>query len=98
LRNSTTPIKKEKCYIERSEKERAEYQRKIAGIPVPRRIYIDESGLAQFYNRERAWSPRGKKVCSFIPGRKFTRVNVVAGLCDGKRDWFSDSIVLAISH
>lgn len=53
-------------------------------IPISKRIYIDESGISRFHNRDRAWSLRGQKVYALVPGRKFARVNVVAGLCDGR--------------
>lgn len=60
-------------------------------------------------SRGRAWSLRGKKVYGAIPGRKFARVNIVAGLCEGKilgeycykgtttakvfEDWFCDFLL-----
>ena len=76
--------KKGTFYAERSEKDREEYQQEIADVPMNRRIYVDESGLSSFFHRERAWSPRGTKVCEAVPGKKFARTNVVAGLCNGK--------------
>jgi transposase len=78
-----TPIKKTEGYAERHEKEREEYQQKVADIPITRRIYIDESGTSRFYTRNRAWGRRGKKIFGLVPGRRFARVNVVAGYCDG---------------
>ena len=71
-------------YQERSEEARNEYEQEISEVPVSQRIFIDESGISQFYNREYARALRGKRVHGFIPGRKFARINVVAGYCDGR--------------
>jgi len=76
-----TRIKKTEGYAERNEKAREEYQQKIADIPIARRIYIDESGLSHFHSRDRAWGRRGKKIFGLVPGKKFARVNVIAGKC-----------------
>ena len=96
-------------YIERSEDARAEYEQEIADIPMSRRIYIDESGVSRFCYREYARALRGKRVHGLVPGRKFARVNVVAGYCDGRvlgeycytgsttakifEDWFCDFLL-----
>jgi transposase len=45
---------------------------------------VDESGVSQFFCREHARAKRGERVYGFIPGRKFARINVVAGYCDGQ--------------
>lgn len=74
-----------------------------------RRIYVDESGVSQLCSREYGRALRGKRVHSTIPGRKFARVNVVAGYCDGQilgeycyrgsttakrfEDWFCDFLL-----
>lgn len=76
-----TRIKKTQGYAERNEKERDEYQQQTADIPISCRIYVDESGLTRFYNRDRAWGQRGKKILGMVRGRKFKRVNVIAGKC-----------------
>lgn len=76
--------KKTEGYAERNEKEREEYQQKIADIPVSRRIYVDESGLSRFYSRDRGWGQRGKKIFGLVQGRRFARVNVIAGRCDDR--------------
>jgi transposase len=52
-------------------------------VPIAQRIYIDESGISQFCYREHARALRGIRVHGFISGRRFTRINVVAGYCDG---------------
>lgn len=71
-------------YIERSETARSEYEQQIAKIPASQRIYIDESGISRFCCREHARALRGKRVQGFVPGRRFARVNVVAGYCNGR--------------
>jgi transposase len=48
-----------------------------AGIPV---CYLDESGIDQYYGREKARAPRGTPVFDDRPGRKYARVNIVSAL------------------
>jgi transposase len=43
---------------------------------------VDESGVSKFCFREYARALRGKRIHGYVPGKKFARVNVVAGLCD----------------
>ena len=43
--------------------------------------YIDETGFDEFYHRQYGYAPRGQKVVANIPGRKFSRTNVVAAQC-----------------
>ena len=47
-------------------------------------VYVDETGIDRYLYREYARAPRGEKVQTRISGRKYTRVNVVAGICQGK--------------
>jgi len=47
-------------------------------------VYVDESGIDEHYHRERGRAPVGEKVFGDIPGRKFQRTSIVAGLIDGK--------------
>lgn len=104
-----TRKKKTFDYVERCEKAREEYRQQIESIPVSRRIYIDESGINRFYFRLYARALRGNRVHGHIRGRKFARLNVVAGYCDGKtlgeycysgtttaqvfEDWFCDFLL-----
>jgi hypothetical protein len=48
------------------------------------RIYVDESAVDRFIQRERGRAPRGVKIEDCKRGRKFQRMNVVAGLRDGQ--------------
>jgi len=53
-------------------------------IPEEERVYVDETGVGEFLQRERARAVRGKKVFDVRPGRKFKRVNVIGGMCGGR--------------
>jgi transposase len=50
-------------------------------------VYVDEAGFDQYLYREYARAPRGETVIAKISGRKFKRINIVAGICQGK--WVS---------
>ena len=76
--------KKTTCYKERCEVKRAEYERNIAEYPVSRRIYVDESGISKFCFRTHARALRGERVYGIIPGKRFARMSVVSGICDGQ--------------
>ena len=60
-------------------------------------VYVDECGVEQHMTRERAWSSRGERVISFRPGKRYKRINVIAGKCDGEvlgeamYDWSTNS-------
>ena len=45
---------------------------------------MDESGISKFCFRTHARSLRGKAVHGIIPGKRFARINIVAGLRDGE--------------
>ena len=44
-------------------------------------MYVDESGIYKHMTREYARAPRGVPVYGEVRGRKFERVNVIAGKC-----------------
>jgi transposase len=56
---------------------------KLKGIPPDQLIYVDEAGIDEYLYREYARAARGVKVYAKISGRKFYRVNIVAGICLG---------------
>jgi hypothetical protein len=70
--------------VERSEEKRSAYRKQIAEVPDAKRVYVDESGIHKFCFRRYARSLRGERVYGLVPGKKFHRVNVVAGYRDGK--------------
>lgn len=43
-------------------------------------IFVDESGVNRYYQREKYRSKRGVKLNWEKPGRRFTKTNVIAGL------------------
>lgn len=53
-------------------------------IAPERLVYVDETGIDRCLYREYARAPRGQKIVSKISGRKFKRINIVAGICQGK--------------
>jgi hypothetical protein len=70
-------------------------------IPEGRRVYVDESAIDKFLQRERGRALRGVRVEDVRRGRKFQRTNIIAGYsgegkfiaewCYGHRtdsDWF----------
>jgi hypothetical protein len=75
--------KKTFTYGEKSEVKRAEYNDKLKRVPYEKRVYIDESGVHTYLQREYARAPRGEIVEDVRPGRKFERVNVIGAFCEG---------------
>jgi transposase len=49
-------------------------------------VYVDESGINTFLQREYARAPRGNLVRDVKRGQKFERVNVIGALCN--REYF----------
>jgi len=47
-------------------------------------VYVDESGLNRYQRRELARARRGVKVRGVKPGKRFERINVIAGLLGSK--------------
>ena len=76
-------------------------------------VYVDESGVREYFKREYGRSLRGKKIEDIRGGRKFQRVNVIGGLCNGRHigikcytnttnskffeDWFENSLLKEVS-
>jgi hypothetical protein len=46
-------------------------------------VYIDESGVNEYLQREYARAPKGETVEDVRPGQKYKRVNVIGALCKG---------------
>jgi transposase len=47
-------------------------------------VYVDKSGIDRHLHRRNARSAKGKKVFSFMAGKKFQRRNIVAGYANGE--------------
>jgi len=79
------PLKKEPFFIERDEEKRKKFDLELAGISAETDIcYVDECGISKHMSREYGRSLKGKRVYLPCSGRKFKRLNIVAGLI-GKR-------------
>jgi transposase len=50
----------------------------IAETPPDEIVYVDETGIDTYLNREYGWSERGEPIKGFISGRRFKRVGIVA--------------------
>jgi transposase len=110
--NEHNTQKKTLTYSEQSAEQRQAYQAAIAQIPVKKRVYVDESGINTYLQREYGRALRGKPVTDTKPGRKFQRVNVIGAICNGKsiaiqdyqhktnaaffEQWFSDCLLEAV--
>ena len=68
-------------YIERDERERAEYLLELAAIPEDKRVYIDESGKNTDLDRTHGYAAAGEKVEGQTHGRKPEKLNIVAAKC-----------------
>jgi transposase len=82
--NGNHSKKKTFTYSEKSEEKRTEYLKELEKIPENKRVYVDESGCNEWYGREYGYAPRGKKIEDVKRGRKFGRINVISGYCDGE--------------
>ena len=82
---------------------------KIAGIKPKNIVYIDETGFDEYYSRNYGYSKRGQRIIGKVYGRKIFRINLVAGLANGKiiaeklyrentdysffEDWFANELL-----
>ena len=51
---------------------------------VSKTVYLDESGIHQHHQRDKARAKRGVKVPADRPGKRTKKTNVIAGLCENK--------------
>ena len=71
-------------YKERNEEKRQEFIAKIKFENLSKIVYIDESGLKNSMTDEYGWSLRGTPVCGEKKGRATEKLNIIAGLSNGK--------------
>jgi hypothetical protein len=76
--------KKTFTYYEKTEKQRAQYTARIKRVPLNNRVYVDESGINTWFQREYARAARGMIIKDAKPGAKFNRINIIGALCNGK--------------
>ena len=78
-------------------------------VPNNKRVYIDESGINTWLQREYGYAFRGEVIEDVKRAIKFQRINVIGALCDGKHhaiecynhttnsdffeDWFSNFLL-----
>jgi transposase len=53
----------------------------MATIPEDKVAYVDEMGICEHLHRAKGRAKRGAKVYDAVSGRKFLRLNIVAGQC-----------------
>ena len=101
-------------YYEKSEEKRAEYLTRINRIPPEKRVYVDESGVNTFLQREYGRALRGEIIEDVKRGNKFERVNVIGALCNNEyyavecynhstnsdyfENWFVDNLLQEIPN
>jgi len=84
----------------------------LTEIPEKKRVYVDERGVNKQFQREYGYAERGEKVYDTKRGRNSQRMNVIAGLCNGKHiaveqyehttdavffeEWFSTRLLKAV--
>jgi len=44
-------------------------------------VYVDESGMTEYYGREYGLAPRGEKVYGEVSGKRYKRTNIVSAQC-----------------
>ena len=44
-------------------------------------VYVDESGVTEYYSREYGLAPRGQKVYGEVSGKRYKRLNIVSAQC-----------------
>ena len=70
--------------MESDKEQREKYQEMIKTISKDRLVYVDESGIDPSISKERGWSKVGEVIHGKKSGKSFQRVNVIAGLNEGK--------------
>ena len=76
--SSASPVKKTTLYAERNEEKRREFVAEIEQFNPEDLVWLDESGIDEFLQRDYARSPRGKQVISDVCGKKYGRISVIA--------------------
>jgi len=44
-------------------------------------VYVDESGVTEYYVREYGLAPRGERVYGEVSGKRYKRLNIISALC-----------------
>ena len=86
---------------------------RIKDIPAQKLVFVDETGIQEFYYRTHGYSKRGSKIIGKISGKKYERTNIVAGMNCGEiicdkfykenmdhflfEDWFENDLLQNIA-
>ena len=70
--------KKTPFYKERDEKKRAEFQEELEKIAEENRVYVDESGINEYLQRQNGRAPSGEKVYGGVSGNRYHRESFIA--------------------
>lgn len=70
--------KKTPFYKERDEAKREEFHKKLGEIPEENRVYVDESGINEYLQRQNARAARGEKIYGATSGNRYSRESFVA--------------------
>jgi transposase len=60
-------------------------------------VYVDESGVTEYYSRDYGLALRGEKVYGEVSGKRYKRLNIVSAQCGNKKiathtyDWATNS-------
>lgn len=71
-------VKKTTLYAERNDEKRREFLAEIEQVNPADLVWLDESGIDEFLQRDYARAPRGKQVISEVYGRKYGRTSIIA--------------------
>lgn len=78
--------KKTTLYVERNEEKRQEFLAEIERIDPANLVWLDESGIDEFLQRDYARAVRGKQVISEVHGKKYGRISMIAGWLSWKKE------------
>jgi len=79
-------VKKTTLYAERNEEKRREFLSEIEHIEPDKLVWLDESGIDEFLQRDYVRSKRGKQVISEVYGRKYGRASIIAAWLSLKKE------------
>ena len=61
-------------------------------------VYVDESGVTEYYSRDYGLAPRGEKVYGEVNGKRYKRLNIVSAQCGDEKiatytySWATNSV------
>ena len=61
-------------------------------------VYVDESGVTEYYSRDYGLAPRGEKVYGEVSGKRYKRLNIVSAQCGDEKiatytySWATNSV------